>query len=85
MGVVTAIDITDDPKHGPTIKELAEVFRLHRDHRLKYVICDGRIFSSTKYAWKWRRYAGHPHDKHIHVSVRGTKRLYDDKTPWRLK
>ena len=83
QGVVTAIDITHDTTHGPTISRLAEALRASRDHRIKYLICNGKICSYTKDPWKWRRYTGtNPHDKHLHVSVRGLKSLYDNTQSW---
>ena len=83
IGVVTAMDITNDPENGPTIKNLSETLRQNKDKRIKYVICDGRIFSSKVSPWKWRKYTGaSPHIHHMHVSVRGIKSLYDDRSFW---
>jgi lysozyme family protein len=84
-GDVTAVDITHDPRTGigPDTWKLAEILRLNRDPRIKYVISNGRIFSSEKAPWTWREYNGsNKHDKHIHVSVLdGT---YEDDSPWDL-
>lgn len=82
-GVVTAIDITHDPAHGVDIGKIAETLRLSKDPRIKYVICNGRIFSSKVSPWVWRQYTGtNAHSKHIHVSVDAA--LYDDARPWPL-
>lgn len=79
-GVVRAIDVTqDDPFHTATpaddvAEAVAEFLRAGRDHRVKYVIWRGRMFSSyatSKYpAWTWRPYSGaNGHFHHVHVSV----------------
>lgn len=84
-GVVTAIDITHDPAHGVVIADIAEVLRKSLDPRIKYVICNGRIFSSKTSPWVWRPYTGtNAHSKHIHVSVMADPALYDDTRPWAL-
>jgi hypothetical protein len=68
--VVTAIDITNDPKNGLDFNRVAEALRLSRDTRIKYVIWNRRQFSSTVSPWVWRPYSGdNPHDKHGHLSV----------------
>jgi hypothetical protein len=84
MGVVTALDITHDPKSGIDIGVITEHMRKQKDHRIKYVICNGRLFSGvTSPVWQWRKYTGsNPHRKHFHVSVRGTKELYDNTAQW---
>lgn len=86
-GVVTARDITDDPANGHNATELAEFLRLSRDPRIKYVIDQGRMFSSyptsTCPAWTWRSYSGvNAHLQHTHVSVQPTPSLYDSTRPW---
>src|SRR5689334_16454379 len=53
-GIVTALDITHDPAHGFDAGAFAESLRQNRDHRIKYVIFNGRIFSSKQDAWEWR-------------------------------
>lgn len=88
-GVVTAIDLTDDPMTGADMDAIAESLRRSKDPRIKYVIWSKRMFSSystsTHAAWSWRPYSGtNPHTKHMHVSVQPTKRLYDDTRPWAL-
>jgi TIR domain len=85
-GVVTAIDITHDPAHGIDAREIAELLRLSKDLRIKYVICNGRIFSSRTQPLQWRPYAGaNAHANHLHLSVVGDKALYDDPRPWAIE
>lgn len=84
-GVVSALDITHDPRGGCDAHQLAEHLRTTRDVRIKYIISNGRIFSSTKSPWTWRKYTGsNPHKSHIHISVRGDKRHYDSMARWVL-
>jgi hypothetical protein len=87
-GVVTAIDITHDPAHGVNAGEFAEMLRVSKDPRIKYVISNARIFSSpsfssTKTPWEWRPYDGiNAHTKHFHLSVLDDEKLYDDTRAW---
>ena len=84
-GVVTAIDITDDPQHGFDSYRFAEYLRTTKDPRIKYIISNKRIVSSEVSPWVWRKYGGaNPHDHHVHISVLPRKGLYDDKHPWDL-
>lgn len=83
--VVTAMDITHDPGDGVDAGAIAEALRLSRDPRIKYVISNARIFSSLVSPWEWRRYTGsNAHRAHVHVSVMGTSKLWDDTKPWSL-
>jgi peptidoglycan hydrolase-like protein with peptidoglycan-binding domain len=85
VGVVTAIDITDDPKHKVVAADIAEVLRKSKDPRIKYVISRGKIFSSETRPWQWRPYNGpNPHDKHVHLSVKSPKVLFDNTKEWPL-
>lgn len=85
LGVVTALDITHDPRNGVDIAKIAERLRSGRDSRIKYVIANKRIFSSTQNPWQWRSYTGsNPHTSHIHVSVNSHKAAYDDTREWGL-
>lgn len=85
MGVVTAIDITHDPRTGCDTWTMAEQLRQSRDPRIKYIISNKRICSSTTSPWTWRTYTGsNPHSHHIHVSVHSTKAHYDDTRDWQL-
>lgn len=84
-GVVQAWDCTDDK--GTLGMELAEFLRKKRDPRVKYVISEGKMFSSyptTSYpAWAWRPYNGtNKHTSHTHVSVVDDPNRYDDDTSW---
>lgn len=81
-GVVTAMDITHDPAHGVDTWRLAEVLRQNKDPRIKYVISNGRIFSSSVSPWQWRKYTGaNAHAHHVHISV-GID--YDNTAEWKL-
>lgn len=85
VGVVTALDITHDPAHGLDTWALAETLRLNRDARIKYVISNGRIFSSLISPWQWRPYSGpNKHAHHIHVSVVADPAVYDATALWML-
>lgn len=92
-GVVTAMDITNDPAHGLSSQTLAETLAASRDPRIKYIISNRRICNSTpvtkggkKYAaWDWSPYNGkNPHDHHVHVSVKSDKAHYDSRDPWTI-
>lgn len=88
-GVVTAVDVTNDPACGCTGDFIAEALRVARDPRVKYIIWNRRICSATSVggaeAWAWRAYGGsNPHNKHIHISVKSDKALYDSKSDWTL-
>ena len=89
IGVVTAIDFTHDPERGVNSHKLAEALIASRDERIKYVISNKKICSSTRVggapAWKWRPYTGsNPHSKHMHLSVKADKASYDDTEKWNL-
>lgn len=85
-GLAEAFDLTDDPDGGPDTAVEAERLRLRRDPRIKYVICDRRMFSSygtsTRAAWTWGEYHGaDPHTGHMHVSIVAGAR-YDTSSWW---
>ena len=89
VGVVTALDLTDDPANGCSMDTLTEAIRTAKDARIKYVIWNRRIFSSYarngRAAWEWGAYSGSsPHEKHAHFSVVADKALYDDQKDWKL-
>lgn len=84
-GVVQAVDLTHDPANGFDSYAFAEMLRVNRDPRIKYVISNGRIFSSTTSPWTWRKYTGsNSHSHHVHISVRDEPRYYDSALPWKL-
>ena len=84
-GVVTALDITHDPVQGVDTWKLAEILRINRDPRIKYVISSGRIFSSVVSPWQWRPYTGaNKHAHHVHIPVMGDPALYDLASGWKI-
>lgn len=89
MGVVTALDITNDPAHGVHSRKLAEALVASQDPRIKYLISDGEICSGLGQktpAWKWRPFSGsNQHRHHFHISVQSTKALYDDESAWNFR
>mgnify|MGYP003442054386 CR=1 FL=1 len=82
-GVVCAIDITHDPKHGVDGEVLANALRTSGDQRINYVIFNKRIAGAGK-GWNWRKYTGAPHDHHVHLSVKQDPALYDSGVAWKL-
>ncbi|WP_160169019.1 peptidoglycan-binding domain-containing protein [Bradyrhizobium sp. Ai1a-2] len=85
-GIVTALDITHDPAHGFDALAFAESLRGQKDPRIKYVIFNGRIFSSELHPWEWRARNKGPgdHSEHVHVSVVDDPKLFDDTSPWKF-
>lgn len=87
--IVTALDLTHDPANGCDTYELAEQMRLARDKRIRYVISNGRIFSSyasgSRPAWTWGPYTGSPdpHINHSHTQVLDDP-IADTTTEWDL-
>jgi hypothetical protein len=92
VGVVTAMDITHDPAHGPDAGAVAEILRQNRDPRIKYIISNRRIANfqalDGQPPFAWRPYNGaNPHDHHFHLSVKGGKNGpdgYDTANDWVL-
>lgn len=87
VGVVTAIDITHDPKGGFDSYAFADMLVRNRDPRIKYLISNRRIAagSSGPDAWKWRHYGGkNPHDHHCHISCKSGQLLYDATELWQI-
>lgn len=88
QGIVTAIDITHDPVAGLDSERLAEELLASRDPRIKYVISNKKIASGADgpKPWTWRKYSGsNPHNKHVHLSVEDSAKLFDDNKPWPLQ
>lgn len=82
MGIVTALDITHDPRNGVDCAAIAEALKASNDARIKYIIWNRRIWTRAK-SEGWTVYKGvNPHDKHAHISVASTKARYDDAKPW---
>jgi hypothetical protein len=85
-GVVQALDLSHDPAHGFDSYAFAELLRQKRDPRIKYVISNGRIFSSAVSAWQWRKYTGaDSHSHHVHVSASDSPSLYDNGAMWDIE
>ena len=89
IGVVSARDITHDAAHGCDANVLAEKIRAARDPRVKYIIWNRRIASSSPIggvaAWEWRRYTGaNGHTHHVHLSVKSDTATYDSAAPGAL-
>lgn len=88
VGVVTALDITDDPADGCDAGRIAERLRAlgkAGDARVKYVIWNRQICSFID-NWRWRAYSGsNPHTRHVHLSVSSQKRHYDSRRAWGIR
>lgn len=86
-GVVTGMDLTNDPKNGPVSNDLAEALRMSCDPRIKYIISNARICSGSEgpVPWTWRKYSGaNAHRHHVHLSVKEGKAFYDSVLPWTI-
>lgn len=84
-GVVTAMDITNDPANGCDAQDLVDVLVKNQDSRIKYIIWNKQIVSSSNTPWVWRKYTGtNPHNKHFHISVKPDKNSYDSTQVWNL-
>lgn len=83
-GDVLAGDLTDDKPAGCDADLFAEHLRKSRDPRVKYVICNGKVFRSYgTNAWQWTPYTGiNGHFSHTHVSVLDTTEAKNDTSPW---
>src|SRR5688500_8887776 len=69
IGVVTALDITHDPEHGCDCEALVQKLIDSRDSRIKYIIWNRQIISSTVRPWTRRAYNGtNSHTRHFHLS-----------------
>lgn len=89
-GVVTARDFTHDPAHGCNCRILVGSLVAAKDSRIKYIIWDSKIYSSTAVgvakAWTGRPYTGaNKHNKHAHISVKSSKASYDSVSSWAIK
>lgn len=84
---VDALDVPHEPGNGLDCGKVTEALRLSRDHRLRLVIFNRRIFSSYDHvegpAWTWRPYReDDPHDTHAHIERNDSYR--GDMTPWEI-
>ena len=85
VGVVTALDITHDINNGCDCQALVDALVASRDARIKYIIWNKRIVSSSNQPWVWRPYTGpNPHTHHFHLSVKPEKTLYDSIAAWAI-
>ena len=85
IGVVTAMDITNDIAHGCDAQQLVDALVASRDPRIKYIIWNRKIVNSRIQPWVWRNYTGvNPHTKHFHLSVKPEKAAYDSTASWQL-
>ena len=83
VGVVTAMDITNDPAGGCDAQAFVDALVTSRDKRIKYLIWNKQILSSSVQPWTWRAYNGkNAHTHHFHLSVKSTKDLYDSTDLW---
>lgn len=81
--VVTALDITHDPRNGVDCDVIADAIVRSRDPRVKYIIWNKMIIKPPK--WEWNPYTGvNSHTLHMHVSVLPTDAFFDSKLPWRI-
>jgi len=90
IGVVTALDLTNDPAGGCDMEQVVETIRGSRDRRIKYIIWNRRIASATprggEPAWAWRAYGGsNPHTRHAHFSVLPESLAFDDTAEWTIR
>jgi len=83
-GIVTAIDLTNDPSVGFDTDPFTDELQRARDPRIKYVIANGFIMDSRPgfNPWQWVTYSGeNRHYSHVHVSVLASS-ICDDTRPW---
>jgi hypothetical protein len=82
--VVTALDITHDPKNGLNSYDVAEALRLSKDPRIKYIISCGKIAHASK-GFKWQKYNGkNSHCHHVHISVKCGRPIMDNTADFTL-
>lgn len=83
--IVRARDFTHDPAGGFDSYAFAELLRLSRDPRIRYVISNRRI-TGPNYGWVWHAYTGtsDPHTNHAHVSVWDDAARFDNTADWAL-
>jgi hypothetical protein len=86
MGVVTALDITNDIANGCDAQKIVDALVSSRDPRIKYIIWNQKIVDSNKQPWVWLKYTGqNPHTHHFHISVKSDKTFYNSIDSWRIQ
>ena len=79
-------DLDGNPADGgPELAGIAEMLRASQDHRVKYVIYEGRIFAGRfgPAPWAWRTYSGvNAHRRHLHLSIHSTVAAETDTRSW---
>lgn len=84
QGIVTAVDITNDPKVLPQ-KSLVAALTANPDDRIKYIIADGKITVSGSNLQKWKVYSGpNAHRHHTHISMKSDAKSFDSKRKFNL-
>lgn len=81
VGVVTAMDITNDPASGADVQKIADAIAASRDGRVKYMIFNDRIMVPSDNGWRWVFHYEGSHRQHLHVSVWGN---YDNADAWQI-
>jgi len=82
---VCARDFTHDPQTGIDCQWLADTLVKNKDPRIKYIIWNHQICSSTTSPWKWRPYSGkNGHTHHLHLSVNAAPKLAESTQKWDL-
>jgi len=83
-GVVTAMDITQDPANGADMQVLADMLIASKDSRTWYIIFNRRIWQADT---GWQPYSGtaDPHTNHLHISVAQDAAHYDNAAKWSIK
>lgn len=82
LGIVSALDLTHDPRKGCDTYALFEHLARTRDYRIKYAISQRRWFSSITQPWIIRPYSQTPHTGHIHVSCSADPKRFDLVHDW---
>lgn len=90
-GYVLAVDFTHDPQHGFDSYVWADYMAglapgaSKPDTRIQYIISNRRIWNADISPEKWRPYHGdNPHDMHVHISLKDSKKLYNDTSAWNI-
>lgn len=86
IGVVSGMDITNDPDNDCDAAAIVQALVNSRDYRIKYIIWNKQIISSLVEPWKWRRYEGsNPHTRHFHLSVKSDQAVFDAIDFWKVQ